>query len=91
MIGCVVMVNELTTIHGNTIVLLDRKEFEDLVINVKKSDPRRKVIDKIQRRIRKNYKMLKSYPPTIPVRVYELRRLFPDYQKRPPLWWKRMK
>ena len=85
------MINELSTIHGNTIVLLDRKEFEDLAIKVKKSDPRRKVIDKIQRRIQKNLKLLKFYPPTIQVRVYELRKLFPDYQQKPPLWWNRIK
>jgi len=90
MIGEIVMVNELITLHHNTIVLLDRVEFNILISNLKGNDSRIGLANKVLKRTLNHEKKHTNPQMNIPVRVYELRKLFPNYAKEPPLWWKRM-
>ena len=84
------MVNELSTIHHNTIVLLDRVELNNLINTKDLEESRREVAIKVLNRTLEHEKKYNTPCMTVRVRVYELKRLFPDYSKYPPLWWKRI-
>lgn len=84
------MVNELSTIHHNTIVLLDRVELNNLINTKDLEESRREVAIKVLNRTLEYEKKHNIPCMTVRVRVYELKKLFPDYSKYPPLWWKRI-
>ena len=82
---------KLSELHHNKIVFLPRIEFNLLVAFGTKTDGQAKILDRVLQRVAS--KELKEVKPcmNVPIRVWELKTLFPNYETNPPIWWERNK
>ena len=85
------MSRKLSELHHNEIVLLDRVELNTLAAMLTKTDEQAKLADKVLKRVVS--KEVKKNNPcmNVPIRVWELKKLFPNYETKPPIWWERHK
>jgi len=82
---------KLSDLDYNEIVLLDRVELNLLESELTKIDERTKLARKIITRTLVAESKSNKPCMTVPVRVWELKILFPDYETREPRWCKRHK
>ena len=85
------MKKNLSDMHGNTIVLLDRIELSNFVNNLERKDSRLKIASEIFLRTAEKEVAIGKICMDIPVRVSELKKLYPDYMKKQPNWYERKK
>lgn len=85
------MSRKLDELHHNEIVLLDRVELNTLVSMLSKKDERARLAQKVLNRTLADE--VKQHNPcmNVPVRVWEIKILFPNYKTNPPIWWERQK
>lgn len=81
------MVNELDVMSDDTIILLERVEFNLLLNGMKEDDSRRELYKEVERRVIETEKKHGKSMITIPITVSETKKLFPKYKEHPPLWW----
>ena len=83
------MSRKLSELHHNKIVLLDRAELNTLTSMLTITDEQAKLVQKVLDRILS--KEVKENNPCmdVPIRVWELKNLFPNYETKPPIWWER--
>ena len=83
------MSRKLSELHHNKIVLLDRVELNILTSMLTKTDEQAKLAKKVLERV-VSEEVKKNNPcMDVPVRVWELKKLFPNYETKPPIWWER--
>lgn len=83
------MARNLSELHHNKIVFLDRVELNILIPSINKRDERSKLLEKVLTRVYAE-EMEKNNPcMTVPVRVWELKILYPDYKTKPPCYCER--
>jgi len=81
------MKNKLSTLHGNKRVFIERTTLNLLYIELKPDDPRFEVVNKVMERITEiEVKINKPYM-YVPVRVSELKKIYPDYLENEPCWY----
>lgn len=85
------MGRKLSELHHNEIVLLDRVELNTLVSMLNGRDERTKLAQKVISRTTKKEVVNNNPCMNVPVRVWELKILFPNYETKPPIWWERQK
>ena len=84
------MSRKLSELHHNNVVFLDRVELNNIVSEPTKMDAEqrevlKKVLERVvSREIRENNPCM-----NVPIRVWELKKLFPNYETEPPVWWER--
>ena len=74
------------TLHGNTIVFLDRVALNLLPLQKNLKDSRRKLAGKILERTVKREIQENTPCMDVPVRFSQLKVLFPDYLAKPSIW-----
>ena len=85
------MKKNLSDMHGNTRVILDRIELSNFVNSLDRRDSRLKLASKIFLRTAEKEVATGKICMDIPVRVSELKKLYPDYGKKQPNWYERKK
>ena len=83
------MARNLSKLHYNEIVFLDRVELNILIPSINKRDERSKLLEKVLARVFAE-ELEKNNPcMNVPVRVWELKILYPDYETKPPRYCER--
>ena len=83
------MARNLSKLHYNEIVFLDRGELNMLIPSINKRDERSKLLEKVLARVFAE-ELEKNNPcMNVPVRVWELKILYPDYETKPPCYCER--
>ena len=80
----------LSELHHSKIVLLDRISLNMFAsMLTPKTDEQIKLMDKVLERA--TNKEVKANKPcmNLPIRVWELKKLFPNYETNPPIYWER--
>lgn len=85
------MKRKLSEMHGNTIVLVDRIELANFFNKLDKKDSRLELAMKIFLRTAEKEVSTGKVFMDIPIRVSELKKLYPDYMKNQPNWYERKK
>lgn len=81
------MARKLSTMHGNKRVFIERTTLNLLYIKLKPDDPRFEVVSKVLERII-NIEVKTNEPYMhIPVRVSELKKIYPNYLEKEPCWY----
>ncbi len=81
------MTNDLSTLHGNTIVLLDRVEL-NLVMCFSNAASKKSalVAEKVLKKVLDEEVKTGKPCMDVPVRVSDVKRIFPNYLTNPPSW-----
>ena len=85
------MQDNLDKLNHNEVVFLDRVELNNLAVNLSKRDERKKLVEKVLTRTELAEKRNNKPCMNVPVRVWELKIIYPDFKLNPPKWWKRRK
>ena len=83
------MSRKLSELHHNKIVLLDRVELNVLASMLTMTDEQAMLAQKVLKRVVSDEVKKNNPCMDVPIRVWELKKLFPDYETKPPIWWER--
>ena len=80
------MKRKLSELMWNEIVLLDRVELNVLISHSRVRDERNKLAEKVLNRAIKLEQKTNTPCMNVPVKVWELKILFPDCEIKPQIW-----
>ena len=83
------MSRKLSELHHNKIVLLDRVELNVLDSMLTMTDEQAMLAQKVLERAVSDEVKKNNPCMNVPIRVWELKKLFPYYETKPPIWWER--
>ena len=83
------MESKLSTMHGNTQVFMDRITLNVLLALLERDDSRLDAVDKVIQRVIKYEIKTNTVCMDVPVRVSEVKRIYPNYLEEEPCWYKK--